>query len=93
MKLVDQLAEIGKRKNASSSQITLAWILAQGDDFFPIPGTTNLGRLEENLAAAHIKLSSEEEREIRKDIEAAEVSGGRYPEAFASALFADTPPL
>ncbi|QIW97495.1 hypothetical protein AMS68_003013 [Peltaster fructicola] len=93
LKLVDQLNEIAKRKNATSSQITLAWILAQGDDFFPIPGTTNLGRLEENLAAAHIKLSKAEEQEIRKDIEAAEVAGGRYPEAFASSLFADTPAL
>jgi len=58
-----------------------------------IPGTTNLQRLEENLGALHIKLSKEEEKEIRKDIEAATVHGGRYPEFAASALFADTPAL
>merc|ERR1712130_519110 len=71
----------------------LAWILAQGEDFFPIPGTTNLERLDENLGALHLKLSKDEEQEIRKACEAAEVHGGRYPEAFASACFADTPPL
>ena len=58
-----------------------------------IPGTTNLKRLEENVGALHIKLTKEEDQEIRKTSEAAEVSGGRYPESFASALFADTPPL
>jgi len=58
-----------------------------------IPGTTNLARLEENLGALHLKLSKDEEQEIRKACEAAEVHGGRYPEAFASACFADTPPL
>lgn len=67
--------------------------MAQGDDIIPIPGTTNLGRLEENIGALKIKLSKEEEHEIRKACENAEVSGGRYPEGFASALFADTPPL
>lgn len=58
-----------------------------------IPGTTNLSRLDENLGAMHLTLSKAEEQEIRKDIEAAEVHGGRYPEGFAAALFADTPPL
>ena len=67
--------------------------MAQGDDIFPIPGTTNLQRLDENLGAAKIKLTKEEEQETRKACEAAEVAGGRYPEAFAAACFADTPPL
>ncbi|KAK5127660.1 hypothetical protein LTR85_007001 [Meristemomyces frigidus] len=93
LKLVDQITEISKKKNCTPSQLTLAWLLAQGDDIFPIPGTTNLQRLEENLGAMHIKLSKEEEQEIRKACEAAGVHGGRYPEAFATALFADTPPL
>merc|ERR1712014_220352 len=48
---------------------------------------------DENLGALHLKLSNDEEQEIRKACEAAEVHGGRYPEAFASACFADTPPL
>ncbi|EMC97208.1 hypothetical protein BAUCODRAFT_121708 [Baudoinia panamericana UAMH 10762] len=93
LQLVDQIAEIAKKKNVTPSQLTLAWLLAQGDDIFPIPGTTNLSRLEENLASLKIKLTAEEEHEIRKACEAAEVHGGRYPEGFASALFADTPAL
>ena len=93
LKLVDQITEIAKKKDATASQLTLAWILAQGDDFFPIPGTTNPQRLDENLGALKIKLSKEEEHEIRKACEDAEVSGGRYPEGFSKALFADTPPL
>jgi aryl-alcohol dehydrogenase-like predicted oxidoreductase len=73
--------------------LTLAWLLAQGDDIFPIPGTTNIGRLEENLGALKLKLSKEEEQEIREACEKAEVLGGRYPEAYSDALFADTVPL
>lgn len=93
LKLVDQITEIAKKKGVTASQLTLAWILAQGDDFFPIPGTTNLERIDENLGALKIKLSKEEEQEIRKACESAESAGGRYPPAFATALFADTPPL
>jgi len=93
LKLVDQITEIAQKKGVTASQLTLAWILAQGDDFFPIPGTTNLDRIDENLGAMKIKLSKEEEQEIRKACEGAESAGGRYPEAFATALFADTPPL
>ncbi|KAI7220481.1 Aldo/keto reductase [Hortaea werneckii] len=93
LQLVDRISEIAKSKGCTPSQLTLAWILAQGEDFFPIPGTTNLERLDENLGALHLKLSKDEEQEIRKACEAAEVHGGRYPEAFASACFADTPPL
>jgi len=58
-----------------------------------IPGTTNLKRLEENIGALHLQLTKEEEQEIRKTSEAAEVQGGRYPEAARATLFADTPPL
>nr|XP_023907939.1 aldo-keto reductase yakc [NADP(+)]-like [Quercus suber]POF16489.1 aldo-keto reductase yakc [nadp(+)] [Quercus suber] len=93
LQLVDTITAIAKKRNVTASQLTLAWLLAQGDDIFPIPGTTNLNRVEENLGALHIKLSREEELEIRKACEAAEVAGSRYPEGFAKALFADTPPL
>lgn len=93
LKLVDQITELAKKKNATPSQLTLAWLLHQGSDIFPIPGTTNLDRLQENIDALKIKLTKEEEQEIRRACEAAEVHGGRYPEAFSAALFADTPPL
>ncbi|KAK3673758.1 hypothetical protein LTR78_006311 [Recurvomyces mirabilis] len=93
LKLVDHINEIAKKKDATASQLTLAWLLAQGDDVFPIPGTTNLGRLDENIGSLKIHLSKEEEQEIRKACEEAEVHGGRYAEAMAATLFADTPPL
>lgn len=93
LELVDTITAIAKRKNATASQLTLAWLMAQGDDIFPIPGTTNLDRLEENLASTKITLTKEEEQEIRKACEAAEPAGHRYPPAFAASLFQSTPPL
>jgi aryl-alcohol dehydrogenase-like predicted oxidoreductase len=93
LELVDKLTAIAKKKGTTASALTLAWLLAQGDDIFPIPGTTNIGRLEENLSSLKIKLSKEEEQEIRHACENAEISGGRYPEAYAKGLFADTVPL
>jgi len=91
--LVDRITEIAKKKGCTASQLTLAWILAQGDDFFPIPGTTNLGRIDENLGSLKVHITKEEEAEIRHACEKAEVSGGRYPEGMAATLFADTPAL
>lgn len=58
-----------------------------------IPGTTKIPRIEENLGALKIKLGATEQQIIRDACEAAEVHGGRYPEAMSKALFADTPPL
>ncbi|EGP83223.1 uncharacterized protein MYCGRDRAFT_77172 [Zymoseptoria tritici IPO323] len=93
LELVGRITEIAKKKNCTASQLTLAWLMAQGDDIFPIPGTTNLSRLEENVNSLKVKLSKEEEQEIRKACENAVVSGARYPEAFAASCFASTPPL
>jgi len=91
--LVDRITELAKKKNVTASQLTLAWLLAQGDDVFPIPGTTNIARLEENLGALKVGISKEEEQEIRSAAEAAEPAGARYPEAMSAFLFGDTPPL
>jgi aryl-alcohol dehydrogenase-like predicted oxidoreductase len=93
LKLVDELSAIAKSKNVTPSQLTLAWLMAQGKDIFPIPGTTKLERLKENLGAFDVSLSVQEETEIRKASEAAEVGGERYPESFMKACYADTPPL
>ncbi|KAF2166837.1 hypothetical protein M409DRAFT_54617 [Zasmidium cellare ATCC 36951] len=93
LELVDKITAIAKKKNGTPSQLTLAWLLAQGDDIIPIPGTTNLDRLKENVESLKVKLTKEEEHEIRQACQNAEVSGHRYPEGFAKALFADTPPL
>jgi aryl-alcohol dehydrogenase-like predicted oxidoreductase len=78
--VVDLLAEIGKRKKATPAQIALAWLLAQKPWIVPIPGTTNLDRLEENLLAAAIELRPEDLREIDDAASKIRVRGDRYPE-------------
>jgi aryl-alcohol dehydrogenase-like predicted oxidoreductase len=93
LKLVEQLSALAKKKGVTPAQLTLAWLMAQGQDIFPIPGTTKLERLKENLGAFDVQLSAEEEKEIREEVEAADVTGERYPEAFMKACYADTPPL
>lgn len=93
LKLVDQMTAFAKKKEATPGQLTLAWLMAQGQDIFPIPGTTKLERLKENLGAFDVKLSEQEEKEIRKDVEEAEINGSRYPESFMKACYGDTPPL
>lgn len=93
MKLVDEIGKIAKKKGVTASQLTLAWLMAQGPDVFPIPGTTKIERLDENLGALKIQLSKEEEQAIRKACEEAEIHGDRYPQAMAAALFADTPAM
>ena len=93
LRLVDELEEIAKRKGVTTGQLTLAWLLRQGNDIIPIPGTKKVKYLEENLKALDVNLSDEENMEIRKAVEKAEVVGERYPEAMSSALFSDTPPL
>ncbi|KAF2662343.1 putative aldo-keto reductase [Lophiostoma macrostomum CBS 122681] len=93
MELTKQLGGIAKKKGITPSQLVLAWLLAQGEDIFPIPGTTRVPRLEENLGSLHVELTEEENKAIRKYCENADVVGGRYPESFSSSLFADTPSL
>ena len=78
--LVDLLGEIAKRKNATPAQIALAWLLAQKPWIVPIPGTTNLQRLEENIGAAAIELTGDDLREIESAASEIEVQGARYPE-------------
>ena len=78
--LVDLLGEIAKRKNATPAQIALAWLLAQKPGIVPIPGTTKLKRLEENVAAVEIELTRDDLREIESAASQIEVQGARYPE-------------
>ncbi|KAF2127179.1 aldo/keto reductase-like protein [Dothidotthia symphoricarpi CBS 119687] len=93
LKLADRIAKVAEKKGVTPSQLTLAWLLAQGQDVFPIPGTTKIERMKENVGGAKVTLSEDEVREIRKACEEAEVSGGRYPEAYSRSLFGDTAPL
>jgi aryl-alcohol dehydrogenase-like predicted oxidoreductase len=78
--LVDLLGKIAKRKKATPAQIALAWLLAQKPWIVPIPGTTKLKRLEENIGAAAIKLTSEDRRDIENAASKITVQGARYPE-------------
>ncbi len=78
--LVDLLARIGERKNATPAQIALAWLLAQKPWIVPIPGTTRLARLEENIGAAAIELSPADLSEIDSATANITVAGARYPE-------------
>ena len=78
--LVDLLGEIAKRKKATPAQIALAWLLAQKPWIVPIPGTTKLKRLEENIGATEIELTQEDLGEIESAASEIEVEGARYPE-------------
>jgi aryl-alcohol dehydrogenase-like predicted oxidoreductase len=78
--LVDLLARIGRRKNATPAQISLAWLLAQKSWIVPIPGTTKLNRLEENNGAVEIDLTPEDLREIESAASKIAIQGARYPE-------------
>jgi aryl-alcohol dehydrogenase-like predicted oxidoreductase len=78
--LVEMLGEIAARKNVTAAQLAIAWLLQQKPWIVPIPGTTKLHRLEENLAAAAIELTPAELREIDGALAKVAVEGARYPE-------------
>lgn len=79
--LVDLLGSIGARKKATPAQIALAWLLAQKPWIVPIPGTTKLHRLEENISAAAVELAPGDLSEIEAAAAKIPVEGARYPEA------------
>jgi aryl-alcohol dehydrogenase-like predicted oxidoreductase len=79
--VVDTLGVIAEQKKATRAQIALAWLLAQEPWIVPIPGTTKLHRLEENLGATDVDLSAEDLTEIESAFSGIEVQGQRYPEA------------
>ena len=79
--LVDLLGSIANKKKATPAQIALAWLLAQKPWIVPIPGTTKLHRLEENIGSANISLTSNEIADLGVALEQIKVAGDRYPEA------------
>ena len=81
--VVDLLTALGRRRGATAAQMALAWLLAQRPWIVPIPGTTKLARLEENLAAAAIELTSDDLRAIDAAVSRISVEGDRYPPADA----------
>lgn len=78
--LVDLLGQVAKQKNATPAQIALAWLLAQKPWIVPIPGTRKLSRLDENIGAVAVELSSDDLREIDNATSKLTVQGARYPE-------------
>ena len=78
--LIDVLKRIANEKNATPAQIALAWLLAQKSWIVPIPGTTKLHRLEENIAAAEVELTEGDLEEVERAAAEIQVEGERYPE-------------
>ena len=78
--LIDLIGRIAERKDATPAQIALAWVLAQKPWMVPIPGTTKLNRLEENLGALNVQLTPDDLREIEDASSKIQVEGARYPE-------------
>ncbi|CCM02737.1 uncharacterized protein FIBRA_04844 [Fibroporia radiculosa] len=96
LKLVDGLKQIGAKHNATPGQVSLAWLLAQGEDIIPIPGTSNIARFKENIGSVQVTLTPDELREVREIAESVYVHAPRYPTTYAShaaLLFGDTPAL
>jgi len=79
--LVDLLGKIAAEKKATTAQIALAWLLAQKPWIVPIPGTTKLHRLEENLGAVELELTASDLKEIESATAQIKVEGARYTEA------------
>jgi aryl-alcohol dehydrogenase-like predicted oxidoreductase len=80
LELVERLEAIAGRKGTTPGQLALAWVLAQGDDIVPIPGTKRRRYLEENIAAGEVAISAAEMAEIAEALPMGAASGGRYPE-------------
>ncbi|KAJ7271577.1 NADP-dependent oxidoreductase domain-containing protein [Mycena rebaudengoi] len=95
LKLADGLRAIGAKYNgASGGQVALAWLLAQGDDIIPIPGTKKIKYLEENIRAGDLQLSAEDVQAVRDVAAKADAAQGeRYPAAMVAQMFVETPAL
>lgn len=87
---VQQFKTFADRKGCSTAQLALAWLLKQGKDIIPIPGTKKMKYLEENWAALDTVLSDEEALVIRRFLETAEIAGETLPAAFKGCAFKDT---
>ncbi len=86
LKLVSEVEEIARKKNCTPSQLALAWVLAQGDDIVPIPGTKRRKYLEENVRALEVRLTAEDLAQLNQVFPVNVASGSRYPEAAMRAV-------
>jgi aryl-alcohol dehydrogenase-like predicted oxidoreductase len=89
VKLVNQFKAVAERKGCTAAQLSIAWLLKQGPDIIPIPGTKKVKYLEENWGALKVNLSDADEKEIR-DLVVDKVAGDRTIEAAMSQCYADT---
>lgn len=92
-KLFDRVNEIAAKKGCTPSQLALAWVHHQGDDVCPIPGTTKIANLNQNMGALSVKLTPEEMAELEFIASADGVKGDRYMSNFATYENSETPPL
>ena len=86
LELVTQMKEIAKQKQITASQLALAWVLAQGETFIPIPGTKRVKYLEENAAAVYVELTADELNRINSIFQPDAAAGTRYPQAGMASL-------
>jgi len=86
LEIVKELEVLAAKKGVSNSQLVLAWVLAQGEDFIIIPGTKQLKNFEENLGAVNVHLTEEEKASVRKIIDSIQAVGDRYPTAMMGTL-------
>ncbi|GAA4497958.1 aldo/keto reductase [Hymenobacter ginsengisoli] len=86
LKLVSHLRELAASKGVTASQLALAWVLAQGDDLAPIPGTKRVKYLEENVGALNVTLTADELRHLNELLPLGAAAGQRYPEAMMAAV-------
>lgn len=90
IKIISQFQDLATKHGCTASQLALAWLLKQGEDVIPIPGTKRIKYLEENWEARNIQLTDSNEAEIRGFLEAAGIAGSTMPPAFESYNFTDT---
>ena len=79
---VEKLTELAVEKNATPAQVALAWLLAQKPWIVPIPGTTKLHRLKENLAATSLELTADDLKRIGNELAKIDIFGDRFPQAY-----------
>ena len=90
VRVAAKFGELASKKGCTPSQLALAWLLRQGDDVVPIPGTKKIKYLEENLAALEVPFSEEDEKELRAFLDSVEIGGTRYGENSLKITFGDT---
>jgi aryl-alcohol dehydrogenase-like predicted oxidoreductase len=90
--LVDEWTDLAKQQHCTPAQLCMAWLMAQGDNIIPIPGTTKVERLKENLGALQVKLTKEDDIKIRKFCEDAKLQAEGDAESASNDTYGDTPP-